>query len=95
MAFQFAYELRKTGDTKTLDCGTGRESQFLASVTTGLQNRGIEDIFIAAIAGLADFSDAIQAIWSCSSGRPEADIFGCDGHYPKKDRPDPELGAYP
>ncbi len=33
------------------------------SVITDLQNRGVEDIFIAAIDGLSDFSDAIHAIF--------------------------------
>ena len=41
----------------------GEGANFWLSVITDLQNRGVEDIFIAAIDGLAGFSDAIQAVF--------------------------------
>lgn len=44
--------------------GDGSEgANFWLSVITDLQNRGVEDIFIAAIDGLNGFSDAIHAIF--------------------------------
>ena len=44
--------------------GDGSEgANFWLSVITDLQNRGVEDIFIAAIDGLSGFSDAIHAIF--------------------------------
>ena len=44
--------------------GDGSEgANFWLSVITDLQNRGVEDIFIAAIDGLTGFSDAIYAIF--------------------------------
>ncbi len=41
----------------------GEGANFWLSVITDLQNRGVEDIFIAAIDGLSGFSDAIHAIF--------------------------------
>jgi transposase-like protein len=41
----------------------GEGANFWLSVITDLQNRGVEDIFIAAIDGLQGFSDAIHAIF--------------------------------
>jgi putative transposase len=41
----------------------GEGSNFWLSVITDLQNRGVEDIFIASIDGLPGFSDAIQAVF--------------------------------
>jgi transposase-like protein len=44
--------------------GDGAEgANFWLSVITDLQNRGVEDIFIAAIDGLSGFSEAIHAIF--------------------------------
>jgi len=41
----------------------GEGANFWLSVITDLQNRGVEDIFIASIDGLPGFSDAIQAVF--------------------------------
>ena len=41
----------------------GEGSNFWLSVITDLQNRGVEDIFIAAIDGLKGFSDAIHSVY--------------------------------
>jgi len=41
----------------------GEGANFWLSVVTDLQNRGVEDIFIASIDGLAGFSDAIHAVF--------------------------------
>jgi len=41
----------------------GEGANFWLSVITDLQNRGVEDIFIAAIDGLSGFSDAIHAVF--------------------------------
>lgn len=41
----------------------GEGANFWLSVITDLQNRGVEDIFIAAVDGLAGFPDAIHAIF--------------------------------
>jgi putative transposase len=44
--------------------GDGAEgANFWLSVVTDLQTRGVEDIFIACIDGLAGFKDAIQAVF--------------------------------
>lgn len=44
--------------------GDGAEgANFWLSVVTDLQNRGVEDIFIACIDGLTGFQDAIQAVF--------------------------------
>ena len=41
----------------------GEGANFWLSVITDLQNRGVQDVFIAAIDGLAGFSEAIQAVF--------------------------------
>ena len=41
----------------------GEGANFWLSVVTDLQNRGVQDIFIAAIDGLAGFKEAIQAVF--------------------------------
>ena len=44
--------------------GSGGEgAQFWLSVVTDLQNRGVEDIFIASVDGLQGFSDAIHSVF--------------------------------
>lgn len=44
--------------------GDGAEgANFWLSVITDLQNRGVEDVFIAAIDGLSGFKDAIQSVF--------------------------------
>jgi transposase-like protein len=44
--------------------GDGAEgANFWLSVVTDLQNRGVEDVFIAAIDGLTGFKDAIQSVF--------------------------------
>lgn len=44
--------------------GDGAEgANFWLSVMTDLQNRGVEDVFIAAIDGLTGFKDAIQSVF--------------------------------
>lgn len=41
----------------------GEGANFWLSVVTDLQNRGVQDIFIAAIDGLTGFKEAIQAVF--------------------------------
>jgi len=41
----------------------GEGANFWLSVVTDLQNRGVQDIFIAAIDGLSGFKEAIQAVF--------------------------------
>src|SRR3990172_3874616 len=41
----------------------GEGANFWLSVISDLQNRGVEDVFIAAVDGLSGFSEAIQAIF--------------------------------
>ena len=41
----------------------GEGANFWLSVVTDLQNRGVEDIFIACIEGLTGFKEAIQAVF--------------------------------
>jgi len=41
----------------------GEGANFWLSVITDLQNRGVEDIFIAAIDGLSGFKDAIHSVF--------------------------------
>lgn len=41
----------------------GEGANFWLSVITDLQNRGVEDIFIASVDGLSGFSDAIHAVF--------------------------------
>jgi len=44
--------------------GDGAEgSNFWLSVITDLQNRGVQDVFIAAVDGLTGFKDAIQSVF--------------------------------
>ena len=44
--------------------GDGAEgANFWLSVITDLQNRGVEDVFIAAVDGLTGFKDAIQSVF--------------------------------
>ena len=44
--------------------GDGAEgANFWLSVVTDLQNRGVQDVFIAAIDGLTGFKDAIQSVF--------------------------------
>jgi len=44
--------------------GDGAEgANFWLSVITDLQNRGVEDVFVAAIDGLTGFKDAIQSVF--------------------------------
>jgi transposase-like protein len=53
----------------------GQESaNFWLSVVTDLQNRGVQDIFIASIDGLTGFSDAIHSVF------PETQIQRCIIH---------------
>ena len=52
----------------------GEGANFWLSVITDLQTRGVEDIFIASIDGLAGFKDAIHAIF------PKAKIQRCVIH---------------
>jgi putative transposase len=55
--------------------GEGAEgANFWLSVVTDLQNRGVEDIFIACIDGLTGFKDAIRAVF------PETHIQSCIIH---------------
>jgi transposase-like protein len=55
--------------------GEGAEgANFWLSVVTDLQNRGVEDIFIACIDGLTGFKDAIQAVF------PQTHIQSCIIH---------------
>ena len=41
----------------------GEGANFLLSVITDLQNRGVQDILIAAMDGLSGFSEALQAVF--------------------------------
>ena len=41
----------------------GEGANFWLSVITDLQNRGVEDVFIAAVDGLSGFSDAIHSVF--------------------------------
>jgi len=41
----------------------GEGANFWLSVITDLQNRGLQDVFIAAVDGLSGFSDAIHSIF--------------------------------
>lgn len=52
----------------------GEGANFWLSVVSDLQNRGVEDIFIAAIDGLAGFKDAIQSVF------PQTQIQRCVIH---------------
>ncbi len=52
----------------------GEGANFWLSVITDLQNRGVEDVFIAAVDGLQGFSDAIHAIF------PQTEVQRCIIH---------------
>jgi len=52
----------------------GEGANFWLSVITDLQNRGVQYVFIAAIDGLAGFSEAIQAVF------PKTEIQRCIIH---------------
>ncbi len=52
----------------------GEGANFWLSVITDLQNRGVQDVFIAAVDGLKGFSDAIHAIF------PQAKVQRCVIH---------------
>jgi putative transposase len=52
----------------------GEGANFWLSVITDLQNRGVQDIFIASVDGLAGFSDAIHAIF------PRTEVQRCIIH---------------
>ena len=52
----------------------GEGANFWLSVITDLQTRGVQDIFIAAIDGLAGFSEAIQAVF------PKTEVQRCIIH---------------
>ncbi|MBT7783671.1 MAG: IS256 family transposase [Anaerolineae bacterium] len=52
----------------------GEGANFWLSVITDLQNRGVEDVFIAAVDGLQGFSDAIHAIF------PKTEVQRCIIH---------------
>jgi transposase-like protein len=49
-------------------------ASFWLGVVTDLQNRGVEDIFIAAIDGLTGFKDAIRSVF------PQVEIQRCVVH---------------
>ena len=52
----------------------GEGANFWLSVITDLQNRGVQDIFIASVDGLVGFSDAIHAIF------PRTEVQRCIIH---------------
>ena len=52
----------------------GEGANFWLSVISDLQNRGVQDIFIAAMDGLAGFSDALQAVF------PQTQVQRCIVH---------------
>ena len=52
----------------------GEGANFWLSVITDLQNRGVQDIFIAAVDGLSGFSDAIHSVF------PKARVQRCIIH---------------
>lgn len=52
----------------------GEGANFWLSVITDLQNRGVEDVFIASVDGLQGFSDAIHAIF------PQTEVQRCIIH---------------
>ena len=55
--------------------GDGAEgANFWLSVVTDLQNRGVQDVFLAAIDGLTGFKEAIQAVF------PQAKVQRCIIH---------------
>ena len=54
--------------------GKNESAKYWLTVLTDLKNRGVKDIFIAAIDGLTGFSDAIKTIY------PETEIQRCIVH---------------
>lgn len=52
----------------------GEGANFWLSVVTDLQNRGVQDVFLAAIDGLTGFKDSIQAVF------PQAKVQRCVIH---------------
>lgn len=52
----------------------GEGANFWLSVVTDLQNRGVQDVFLAAIDGLTGFKEAIQAVF------PQAKVQRCVIH---------------
>lgn len=52
----------------------GEGANFWLSVITDLQSRGVQDVFIACVDGLAGFSDAIEAVF------PQAIVQRCIVH---------------
>jgi transposase-like protein len=52
----------------------GEGANFWLSVITDLQNRGVQDIFIASVDGLAGFSDAIHSVF------PRTEVQRCVIH---------------
>jgi len=52
----------------------GEGANFWLSVITDLQNRGVEDIFIASVDGLSGFSDAIHSVF------PQTQVQRCVIH---------------
>jgi len=52
----------------------GEGANFWLSVITDLQNRGVQDVFIASVDGLQGFSDAVHAIF------PQAKVQRCVIH---------------
>jgi putative transposase len=52
----------------------GEGANFWLSVVTDLQNRGVQDVFLAAIDGLTGFKEAIQAVF------PQAKVQRCIIH---------------
>lgn len=52
----------------------GEGANFWLTVITDLQNRGVQDIFIASVDGLAGFSDAIHAVF------PRTEVQRCVIH---------------
>jgi len=57
----------------------GEGANFWLSVITDLQNRGVEDIFIASVDGLSGFSDAIHSVF------PRTQVQRCVIHQIRND----------
>jgi len=57
----------------------GEGANFWLSVITDLQNRGVEDIFIASVDGLSGFSDAIHSVF------PRTQVQRCVIHQIRSD----------
>ena len=52
----------------------GESANFWLSVITDLQNRGVQDIFIASMDGLTGFSEALHAVF------PQTELQRCIIH---------------